>query len=198
MRNCALRRPVSPLIHPADPQHLDELLNLFSKEGKRDVERYCRTLVIRSEALTTVLLAGNVAGLGNYAYANHFSDPMPDQVVPTPEENDALGRSGVGKLSGKGLKAARKIGQLFNVRRMVAVHLFYTPSHTHWHMFYFDQRDHAKRNNHWKHGPHVHYTQDTFTRDPLKEVWRKVHLPKPKFPNAVHIRYDYHHNRGGP
>lgn len=195
MLNRAHGQPIFPMIHTADPQHLEDLVSLFNKEGKREVERYCRALVIRSEALAAVLLAGQVTGLGHYAYACHFVDLVPDEVVPTEEEREALGRHGAGKLTGKGLKAIRKMGQLFEVRRMIAVHVFYSRSLKYWHLFYFDQRDYDKRNNHWKHGPHIHYSQDTFTREPLAEVWRKVHMPRPEFPPAVHIRFDRRSSR---
>ena len=80
-------------------------------------------------------------------------------------------------------------------RRLLSVHLFYSPSYEFWHLFYFDQRDHDPRDNHWKHGPHLHYSQNSFTRESLASVWDKVRQPKPEFPRALHIRYDYHHNR---
>jgi len=84
---------------------------------------------------------------------------------------------------------------MFKDRRLLAVHLFYARSQKHWHMFYFDQRDYSADNNHWLHGPHIHYSQSSFTRETLATVWRGVCQAKPEFPKSVHIRYDYHYNR---
>ena len=75
------------------------------------------------------------------------------------------------------------------------MHLFYSRSQKYWHMFYFDQRDYQATENHWKHGPHIHYSQDRFTIEPLQDVWRKATSQAPELPPAIYIRYDYHHNR---
>lgn len=181
-----------------EKHHLQELLGLFNQVGKRDVDKYCRQLIIRSEALNSLLLASQVSGLPPYAYSNRFDELLPESALPSTEDREALARNGVGPLTKEARKAVRKISYIFEVRRLIGVHLFFTANLKYWHMIYFDQRDYSKSENHWKHGPHVHYSQDTFTRDPLKKVWRKVHLPRPEFPKAVHIRYDYHHNRGKP
>ena len=176
-------------------QSLEDLVALFNVAGKRQAEAHCRHLVIRSEDLANVLLAGRVAGLGPYMYECHFAELSPESLEPTKEELQALGKNGVGQLKGNAIKAVRKLDQIFKDRRLLAGHLFYSRSHKFWHLFYFDQRDYAARGNHWVHGPHIHYSQDSFTREPLAEVWRKVCQVKPEFPKAVHVRYDYHHNR---
>lgn len=176
---------------------LKQLLTLFTLEKKRQIEAHCRTLVIRSEDFAEVILAGRARMLGLYAYRCHFRELRPAHLEPTPDELDALAGNGTGELQGKALKMMRKVGQLFDDRRLLAAHLFYSPSHQYWHLFYFDQRDRAERDNHWEHGQHIHYVHDTFTREPLAEVWRKVCQDKPAFPRGLHIRYDYHHNRSG-
>lgn len=56
-------------------------------------------------------------------------------------------------------------------------------------------RDYSADENHWKHGPHIHYSRDSFTSEPLEEVWRKICQAAPEFPKSIHVRYDYHHNR---
>lgn len=179
----------------ASSQSFEDLVTLFNLNKKRDVEAHCRRLIIRSEEFADVLLAARVAGLGPYSYANHFIELAPASLEPSKEELQALGTNGLGKLNGKALKAIRKVDQMFRDRRLLAVHLFYARSQKYWHMFYFDQRDYSANNNHWIHGPHLHYSHDSFTREPLHEVWKKVCQPEPKFPKSVHVRYDYHHNR---
>lgn len=176
-------------------QSFEDLVALFNLSKKKEVEAHCRKLVIRSEEFADVLLAARVAGLGPYLYANHFVELAPSFLHPSSEELEALGGNGLGRLSGKALKAIRKVDQMFKDRRQLAVHLFYARSLKYWHMFYFDQRDYSAENNHWEHGPHLHYAHDSFTREPLSEVWRKVQEPTPVFPKSIHVRYDYHHNR---
>ena len=176
-------------------QSFEDLVALFNLSKKKEVEAHCRRLAIRSEEFADVLLAARVAGLGPYVYANHFVELAPPSLQPSNDELQALGGNGLGKLSGKALKAIRKVDQMFKDRRLLAVHLFYARSLKYWHMFYFDQRDYSAENNHWAHGPHLHYAHDSFTREPLTEVWRKVQESEPVFPKSVHVRYDYHHNR---
>lgn len=174
---------------------LRRFLGLFDLRGKREIKRYGRSLTVTSEDFSDVVLAARIAGLGPYEYACHFLEVRPDCVEPTREQFEALGASSVGVLSGRALKTARKIDQLFRDRRLLSVHLFYMRSHRHWHMFYFDQRDYQAPQNHWKHGPHIHYCHSAFTSEPLGEVWLKATASVPDFPPSVHIRYDYHHNR---
>jgi hypothetical protein len=174
---------------------LENLVTLLNLGRKSEVERYCKSLVIRSEDLADLFLAGRIAGLPPYQYACHFADSVPEELNPSDEELEALGKAKVGLLTGSALKAARKFDQTYKVKRLLAAHLFFTQSHKCWHMFYFDQRDYGKFDNHWKHGPHIHYSQDSFVLEPLQLIWNRVCAPHPKFPRSVHVRYDSPHNR---
>jgi len=176
-------------------QSLTNLLLLFNIDRKREVEAHCRKTTIRSEALADLLLTARVAGIGDYRYACHFADITPPALVSTQSELAALGSSGLGETQSDARRAISKINQLFIDRRILAAHLFFSPSKRFWHLFYFDQRDFQQEQNHWVHGPHIHYSRESFTNDPLDTVWSKVCLAKPEFPKSVHIRYDYHHNR---
>ena len=176
-------------------ESLERLIALFNLVGNREIRRYCRDLVVTSEDLADVILVGTIAGLGPYRYVNHFSEIRHESLEPNRTQLVALGRSGVGPAKGDALKAIHKMDQIFLQRRLLGVHLFYAPSRKYWHMFYFDQRDYEATKNHWKHGPHIHYSQDTFTREPLSTVWQQAAAVMPTLPPSVHIRYDYHHNR---
>lgn len=177
-------------------ESLEKLLGLFNLSKKREVVRYCQNLIITSEDFAKVLLASRITGLGPYKYACYFADITPDHLHPRDEELAALGLNGVGPLRGSALKAVRKVDQIYRDRRLLSMHLFYVPSQKYWHLFYFDQRDYLNHKNHWKHGPHIHYSQDLFTRDPLLQIWERAISEKPIFPPSIHVRYDYHHNRG--
>lgn len=174
---------------------LEALIRLFNIPKKKEVERYARDLVITSEALSSLILTAQVAGLGAYKYACHHKEITPEHLEPSESERTALGTNGVGPIKGEARKFVTKINQIFKVRRLFSAHVFYSRSKAYWHMFYMDQRDYTKRENHWKHGPHIHYSNNCFTNESLDEVWQKVTAISPKPPSSVHIRYDYHHNR---
>jgi hypothetical protein len=176
-------------------ESLEKLIGLFNLQKKREVERYCQNLVITSEDLSSLILTGRVGSFGPFRYACHFAESRPEHLEPQESELAALATNGVGPAKGAALKALRKMDQIFTERRLLSTHLFYERSQKYWHMFYFDQRDFTDRINHWKHGPHIHYAQDMFTRDPLAVIWPRVLAEKPDFPPSLHIRYDYHHNR---
>lgn len=178
-----------------DRESLERLVPLLNTNGKREATQYAKDLTITSEALVGIILAAQVGGLGPYAYASHDREISAEALNPTNEELTALGRTRVGNAAGLALKAIRKIDQQFKERSLLVVHSFYSRSHRYWHMFYFDQRDYSAQRNHWKHGPHVHYSQNTFTRESLLDVWAKVRAPQPRFPPSLHIRFDYHHSR---
>lgn len=175
---------------------LDRLLRLFECTGKREVERYCRDLTITSEAFAGLVLAGNAGLVLPYLYENHFVEIRPPSLEPTPDQLQALASTKTGqRATGAALTALRKFDQTFRDRRMLAVHLFYTRGGRFWHMFYFDQRDYQAAGNHWKQGPHMHYSQDSFTRESLAAVMTSAKSAKPELPPCIHVRYDYHHNR---
>ena len=123
-------------------QSLDDLLTLFNIGKKSDVKTHCRKLVIKSEDFTNVILAANVGRLDPYEHIEHHKEITPAFLQLSEDEQEALGRSGLGQIKGKALKAVRKIDQIFKDRRLLSVHVFYDKSQSFWHMFYFDQRDH--------------------------------------------------------
>jgi hypothetical protein len=181
-----------------DHQGLHRILQLFNIESKKEIKKYCRDLAIRSEDLFHIILVGRVSGLETYKYACHFSEYSPKHLNPTERDLAALSANGVGPLSRDARKTVTKISQIFQDRRMFSAHLFYTPSKKYWHLFYFDQRDVSEIGNHWKlGGPHIHYSRESFSKEPLDQVWRRVCATPPEPPSSVHVRYDYHHNRKG-
>jgi hypothetical protein len=183
-------------MHERDREGVEKLLRLLNLKGKKDVKKYCRDLLIRSENLFQIILAGRVSGLHPYKYACHFDETAPSHLNPTDRDIAAFTANGVGPMSRDARKTATKIAQIFQDRRLFAAHLFYTSSCKYWHLFYFDQRDITDRANHWKvGGSHIHYSQESFCRDPLSEVWLAVCASPPRPPSSVHVRYDYHHHR---
>jgi hypothetical protein len=174
-----------------DPDGFAQLLELFNIPTKREVERHCRKMEITSDDLFHMIIAGrDTTALAPYRYANHFAELRRPHLYPNEHDSAALQANGVGPLSPAAAKSVRKMFQLFEERRAFAAHFFFTPSHNHWHLLYFDQRDLETANNHWRPGgSHIHYSRESFTREPLIEVWQRVCSDPPTLPSSVHIRY---------
>lgn len=175
----------------AQSQAFESLANLLNFEKKREVEKYCRALEVRSGAFTNLILCGRTGALHPYQYACRFRHDMPSHLNPTQAEIHAAGRVKVGPLRGQGAasKFFRKIFQSYEERRLFAAHLFYSPCQRWWHLFYFDQRDRSEYRNHWRHGPHIHYTSDMFTHHPLPTAWEHVCDGHTNLLKGLHLRY---------
>ena len=133
------------------------LLKLFSFEKKQELERYCRDVTIRSEDFFALVLACELSG-EPFRHEISYRDKMPEHLVPSEPEIEALKGTPAGSLlTGGAAKAARKMSQLFKDRRYLVGHLFFTLDYSKWHFFCFDQRDLETRGNHWKEGSHVHF-----------------------------------------
>jgi hypothetical protein len=174
------------------------VLQLIAQPDKRAVERFCHTAIISSSDLADMLWSGRLGAIGPFQYDCHFDQTAPKHLWPTDEEHHALATNGVGPMKPLAAKFARKIGQLFQDRRIFAAHLFYLPDYSDWHLIYFDQRDMSRERNHWKKGgAHVHYTRRSFVNRPLIEVWGDIHKKPPNPPSAaVHVPYIDDRERG--
>lgn len=140
--------------------------------------------------LVGLVLTAQHGALAPYKYANHFERNLPSHLHPSTAEGDAIAVNGVGEFrSREARKFASKIFQLFREQRSVADHLFYTPNHNFWHLFYFDNRDTDESNNHWKHGAHIHYVSDLWPELTMESAWSRVLSGELGFANKLHIRY---------
>lgn len=164
---------------------------LFNVKSKKEAMRHCKRLTVYPKEFSSIMLAAQENVFSPYLYSCHFFEGEPTHLIPKQDEISALNNNGLGILQKKSKKAVSKIFQLMTERKLLAVHLFYTPSKKYWHMFYFNQRDVDLYKNHWTHGPHVHYSNDTFTKMPLNIIWGNACSEKPSFPNSLHIRYAY-------
>ena len=191
----ALRAPPAPELcvrcEMKEPtENFNSLLNTFNIKSKKELEKHCSGLTVCSQDLVALILGAQHGVLSPYIYANHFSVRVPDHLNPSEEESSAIAENGVGPFKTReSQKFSSKIFQLFREKRHLSAHLFYTPSKKYWHIIYFDNRDLDKRNNHWKHGPHIHYISDLWAGLSLKDAWNTIHSGKLSFPNKIHIRY---------
>ena len=168
-------------------QALFEVLNFTSK---RELVKHCKNLVVHQEDLVALILAAQHGALAPYRYANHFARSFPETLYPNENEHDAIATNGVGTYKSKeARKFASKVFQLFKDQRALAAHMFFTPSHQFWHLFYFDNRDTAEDQNHWKHGSHIHFVSDLWTELSFEAVWQQVVAGELSLPNKLHLRY---------
>ena len=173
------------------------LLYLINAPNKRAAQKICRDLLVESQDLFELILAGRYGLLQPYQYACHFSDYTPSHVIPTSEQISALSQHGSGAFTGKAKTAVTKLFQALKDRRMFAAHLLYLKEHDYWSLFYFDQRDRSEFGNHWEiGGSHIHYSSEAFTQNSMQSMWQSVCQLQPSPPSAEHIRYRNSHSEG--
>ncbi|MBL0089755.1 MAG: hypothetical protein IPP44_24980 [Ideonella sp.] len=171
-----------------DPREL--IIALLNAADKSSAEAICRRLVLTDEFLADLILAAQMGELAPYRYASHFEDYAPVDAQVESIDLAPIAASPVGPLSKSAQKSFKRIDHLFRARRMFSAHLLYAPSHSHWHLFYFDQRDRQLQDNHWKlGGPHIHYSRECYTSCSLIEVWRSLQASPPEAPGHTYIRY---------
>lgn len=165
------------------------LLHLLNLESKRDVVRHCARLIVHRQDLVGLIVAAQHGALHPYRYANHVSDRLSENLYPNEAEREAIAKNGVGPFRTNAAKKFMvKLGQLHRERRALAAHIFYTPSHRYWHLFYFDNRDTSESKNHWKHGSHIHYVSDLWPTLSLRDAWSQVTSGKLAIP-SIHVRH---------
>lgn len=169
---------------------VSKLIELFNIDDKKSAEKHCRNMVISSQDLYNIILAGKDGILAPYQYACHFSDIVNSHLSPTARDREALQANGVGSYSPRTGKVINKIMQIPEGRRMFSAHLFFMPSHDYWHLLYFDQRDTDSNDNHWTvGGSHIHYSRESFCREPLQAMWQAICEQSPRPPSSFHVRY---------
>jgi hypothetical protein len=168
---------------------ITNLLMLCNLRSKSEVEKLCRSLTIRQRDFVTFVVYAQSGVFDPYKYACAFRDRQPPNLIPTAKERAAISASGIGRpLQHKAKKAFDKMSQMFRDKRALAAHLIYTLDHAHWSLFYCDQRDTRAADNHWEHGPHLHFVSSIWIRLDAATVYQQVTHGKCRFP-AVHIRF---------
>jgi hypothetical protein len=170
----------------ADLQGMVDLLNC---KTKRDLEKYCRSFVLKSHDFALAIRIAMIGGFDPYQYASSFRQWSPDHLALEERDLKALSVNGIGPFTPAAKKTANKIFQMLEDRRMLADHLLYTLDHDYWFLFYFDQRDTANPNRQWKHGPHIHLISHHWPGLRLDDVWRQVQERRANFANKIHLRY---------
>jgi hypothetical protein len=140
-----------------EASNLEGLLNIFTFNRKKELEQYCRSLVVSGSDFASLILACEQRTEPFIHQISH-RDIVPGHLGPSDSELNALADNGLGQLGPEAAKTVWKMGQMFEERRYLVGHIFSIPNLSEWHFFCFDQRDlEDQRPNHWKEGPHVHF-----------------------------------------
>jgi hypothetical protein len=166
------------------------LMKLFNFPTKSELEKHARTLTVHISDFVQLVDCCEFAGKP-FEHHRFHRDHMPEHLATTKDERNSLFSSKVGTtLTGKALKAVNKVNQLFKERRYISAHMFIAPDGK-WHCIYFDQRDINRDDQHWQHGPHIHFVNHLWPHLTAQGVWDELHSAKPKLRDALHIRWSH-------
>jgi hypothetical protein len=170
-------------------RNIKGLLKLFTFDKKRELEKYCRELVIHGPDFAAFILACESRTLP-FSHKIHYRDHVPEHLNLTDENLAALTANGVGPLQPDAQKTVRKISQIFRDRRYLVGHIFYVPTSAEWHFFQFDQRDIRQEGpNHWKEGAHIHFLNWLWPNYDPQVLWSNFVSGRAKMNDSLHVRY---------
>jgi len=168
---------------------LEALLKIFEFDKKRELEKYCRSAVITRSDFANLVLVCELHGVP-FLHQISYRDIVPEHMKPSHSEHKALTDNGVGPLGPEAAKAVRKMAQIFEERRNLVGHMFYSQDLTKWHFFCFDLRDvEERRPNHWKGGSHVHFMNWLWPNQNAQSVWSEFVTGNYKPGSSIHLRF---------
>ena len=136
--------------HFSTPSVPDKLVQLLAIETKTELGRYVNNLSIDDGELMRLILYSDQIG---YAHLRAHKEFQPEDAQLTREDIDIFRVDGAEKRETHLPKVMRKIRNLFDVRKHLSAHLFFSDAK--WHLFYFSFRDVECEQSHWKHGSHI-------------------------------------------
>ena len=165
-----------------------DLVDLFEADSKKDLRRITSKITIsKADLISLVRLSQESFDIFPYQHAFKRRENIPPDLNLT-EMNLATLESGTSR---ELRKALNKLWQLPIASERAAAHLFYTPRHSYWHLFYFDTRDRASNNNHWVEGSHIHYLSHLCVNRRCQDVWTSFYKDGKKGleNSGFHIRF---------
>lgn len=175
------------LSHFGFPKNLE---NLFALKKKSDVKKMIKTITLTKDELIRAIFNANTLGFSHLQKHKYF---IPEDIKHTDEEQEAFSNNGVGLIiNKKAKKFVKKIGEHFQKRKVISSHLFLKDHE--WHLLYFDYNDaYVKTQNHFKGGPHIHYSSYLLTSMTRDTVWNMLENRQVKI-QSEHLRYDSQQN----
>ena len=164
----------------------NKLLELFSLKKKKDVEKCAKNFLLLKKDFVRAIFNAKICGFTHHKIFRYF---LPDDIRTTQEEREALAKNGIGQIKDKKAKKfAKKIQEHFKKRRVVTAHIFVKGKE--WHLLYFDFNDAyvEKGKNHFKDGPHLHYSSHLIVQEGVDDIiamFQKRHTKS----KTLHIKY---------
>ncbi len=176
----------------AVPDICQKFVELFAIQKKSDLEKFCSNLVIQQDELVDLIQWSQVIG---FVHSSRHAEYQPDQAQITEHDLEALRTEDPAIRAERLPRLMNKTDNLFNVRKRLSAHLFLNTS-MRWHLFYFSLEDLTERHeNHWKHGPHVHFVNDLWPQYRLEQLDELLFAErKTKVTNSIHIRFKHPDN----
>lgn len=171
-------------MHGIRPPIPDKLKALFAITKKSELIKYIHDLKITGGDFDELIRGCCSIG---YIHIPQFHDSIPShlnidadgllQCVDTEHPNEIR-------------KMRRKISALFDERRVTVAHVFINKQRQ-WHLFYFTHVDtNNSKNNHWRHGTHVHFINHLWPRLNIEKIWADFSKTRRKeIPGSEHIRF---------
>ncbi|SED60238.1 hypothetical protein SAMN05444161_3564 [Rhizobiales bacterium GAS191] len=179
------RRAPPPISYDEAMTLPNSVLRLFNLFQKKNVRRFCRSECISQSHLFEIIVAcetGQLPWLHKLRY-RYF---VPPHLEPTAKDREAMLTDDL-KVGDTIPDYLRRMTRIFDERRYLVGHIFYSADLSNWHLLYFDQRDLSTRNNHWAGGSHVHVVNWLTVRRDAKVVWEEFNAGKPHM-SGLHVR----------
>lgn len=165
---------------------LDDLISILSIDRKQELKRHCRVATITQTDFANLIMTCMAGGIP-LSHRRHHRGYIPDHLQLSEHDIGAL--TPTGQFKERAQKTMRKVSAIFNERRLLSGHIFLSPDHSRWHLFYFDQRDFSERNNHWDGGSHIHLINWLWPGRTAQSTWREFCDGNPNMKGALHIRF---------
>jgi hypothetical protein len=164
---------------------IHDLIEILTATKKQNLKQLCRNTIIMKADFARLIWACTANAVTWHHQATH-REFVPEHLnLPT---SSLLAANETGEIQ-LVQKTVSKISALFEARRMLSGHIFFSPDLSNWHLFYFDQRDYLTRNNHWKGGSHIHLINFLWPNWDAQSVWKEFCAGNPQMRGALHIPF---------
>ena len=115
-------------------QSLSDLLKIFTIKKKGELKKHCRSITISKTDFANLIWASELGELP-WLHRAHHRDFQPDHLQLTGKDRAAIASNALGPAKPAARKALNKISTMFDERRLLSGHIFFTPAHEEWHLF---------------------------------------------------------------
>lgn len=165
-----------------DAGTLESLLQIFYISKLSDLKKHCNSATIHHSDLANFVLWCKTTE-APFKHISSHRNFVPNHLKDI--DVSAIAKNGVGRFKPPAQKAANKLFALLNERRMISGHMFLASDQ--WHFFYFDNKDHSGRDNHWKGGPHIHLISHLMPNRSAEKVWEEFHTGNPYMKGSLDL-----------